>query len=368
MLANPSIKPVRPPEIIADNYDGVIDLYLTRPPALNSLSLNMVRTLYERLNEWRDDPKIKGIIIRGSGDKAFCAGGDLRALYENRNNHEYGVEFDTLGYSIPLLISYLGKPSAPMMDGMVMGGGAGLGIYGTHRIVTSNAVFAMPECAIGLFPDVGASRFFNHMPKGVGLYLALTGERINGADMIEYGLADYYLPRQNFRGVYQWLIASPMMTGDAKTLDKFIREQCEKPPESGLKQQEGIIEQHFGEAETIHDLWKNLDQSEWGRQTKELLKAKSPTSLAITFRAQQLGKTMTLEEVIAMEYRLAQRCYRGHDFYEGIRAAIIDKDRQPKWQPARLEEVDPAVIEEYFAPLGANEMKLPTRPLPSVGK
>ncbi|XP_045875656.1 3-hydroxyisobutyryl-CoA hydrolase, mitochondrial isoform X4 [Meles meles] len=263
---------------------GVITL--NRPKFLNALNLSMIRHIYPQLKNWEQDPETFLIIIKGTGGKAFCAGGDIRVIAEaGKANQKIAQDFFREEYTLNNAIGSCRKPYVALIHGITMGGGVGLSVHGQFRVATEKSLFAMPETAIGLFPDVGGGYFLPRLRGKLGYFLALTGFRLKGRDVYAAGIAT-----------------------------------------------------HFVDSEKI-------------------INKMSPTSLKITLRQLIEGSSKTLQEVFTMEYRLSQACMGGHDFFEGVRAVLIDKDQSPKWKPADLKEVTDEDLNNYFKSLGSNDLK-----------
>lgn len=337
---------------------GVVTL--NRPKALNALNLSMIRKIYPQLKEWDTDPQIKMIIIKGSGDKAFCAGGDVRAIAEAGKKGESPTnDFFREEYLLNNLIGTLQIPYVALIHGITMGGGVGLSVHGAYRVATEKTVFAMPEPAIGFFPDVGGSYFLPRLPGKLGLYLALTGYRLTGRDLTKTGIATHFISSEKLKDLEQALlrIPNPSLQDVDKVLQKFVY-QCENDhiKDLSLKHEKGKINTLFS-AESIEAIIQNLekDGSEWSKKQLDTLRKQSPTSLKVAFRQLNEGSKLTLQEDLKMEYRLSQRFMEKHDFFEGVRAVLIDKDNKPKWQPSTIQEVTNDMVEEYFKPLPSDK-------------
>jgi len=324
---------------------GIITL--NRPQALNALTLDMVRQIDPQLRAWATDDTVKLVIIEGAGEKAFCAGGDIRALHDwGRAGDPRAVAFYREEYRLNRLIKTFPKPYVAMMDGINMGGGVGLSVHGSLRVATERLVFAMPETGIGLFPDVGGSFFLPRCPGEIGLYLALSGERLKAADVLYAGIADIYVPSSLLPELKQKLCAG-----------EDVQSMHQSPGEANLTGLRADIDQHFSK-DSVEDILASLQQdaSDWAEKTASLIKTKSPLSTLIAFRQLREGKHLSFDEAMRMEFRLASRFMRGHDFFEGVRAIVIDKDQKPAWRPAELADVSEAELDGYFTPLGPNEL------------
>jgi enoyl-CoA hydratase len=335
---------------------------LDRPKALNALTLDMVRGLTTALVDWADDPRISVIVLDGAGDRAFCAGGDIRSIFDadRANGNTYARSFWREEYMLNHLISTYRKPIVALMSGIVMGGGAGLSVHARFRMVDETSRFAMPETGIGLFPDVGGSRFLSRMPGETGTYLALTGKIIDATDMLFGGLADVLVLRRDRAQLLDMLDEIDSAGPEAFTrVDTGLRELASPPGPASLSDRATIDRVFTGNE--VEAILARLDAegSEWSSRTAELMRTKSPTSMKITLAALRRGRALPdLKATLAMEYRIACRVAAGRDFYEGVRATLIDKDRNPKWQPARLEDVSDADVAAFFAPLGVDELTL----------
>lgn len=333
--------------------DGALGrITLNRPKALNALTLNMVRLMDARLRAWAREPSVKAILIEGAGERAFCAGGDIRALYDSgKAGESYAIDFYREEYVLNTLIKRYPKPYIALIRGIVMGGGVGVSVHGSHRVAGEGIVFAMPETGIGLFPDVGGTYFLPRCPGKTGMYLALTGARLNAADTIHAGIATAHVP------VTRWpdLIAALRGDGDPRSLSTMTSA-------AGPSQLEGNrahIDAAFS-ADSVESILDRLDAmaSPFGAETAKTLRTKSPTSLKVVFAQIRAGATKSFEDCMRLEFRLTNRFMRGHDFYEGVRAAIIDKDQAPKWSPADLAGVTDAAVAAYSAPLPEGDLSL----------
>lgn len=295
------------------------------------------------------EPRKDLVIIKGAGEKSFCAGGDVRTVVEG--TAAAGKDFFRNEYRNNELIGNYKKPYIAIIDGITMGGGVGLSVHGKYRIATERTLFAMPETAIGLFPDVGGGYFLPRMTGNLGAYLGLTGFRLKGRDVQKAGVATHFVDSSRLPELEIDLTQCKSSTDIDETLYKYSslsKDSTEFVLEPHLKQ----IEKAFS-GETVEDIVQNLhsDGSEWAMSTLKLISKMSPTSLKITLRQLQLGKTMTLRECLQMEFRLAAHCCIDSDFKEGVRALLIDKDQQPKWKPDTIEKVTQAHVNAFFAPL-----------------
>jgi enoyl-CoA hydratase len=343
------------PEVLVERRGRAGVLTLNRPKALNALTLGMVRAIDAALDDWEGDPGVAAIVVRGAGDKAFCAGGDIRQLYEfgKAGDLDPALSFWAEEYRLNVRIKSFPKPYVALIDGIVMGGGVGVSEHGSHRVAGDRFLFAMPEVGIGFFPDVGATYFLPRLPGRVGTWLALTGERVRGADAVSLGLADAHVASERMDDLLAALAA-----GEAP--DAAIGRLASKTTPTIAAADRATIDACFDGA-SVADILLALDRaaadgSAFAAKAAAQMRTKSPTSLAIALRQMQIGAGLDFAEAMRTEYRIVSRLARGVDFYEGVRALIVDKDNAPAWSPADVAAVTAASVEAYFAPLGANEL------------
>ena len=323
---------------------GVIAL--NSPATLNAVSLTMVRAMHPQLVAWAADPAVGHVIIRAVGDRAFSAGGDIRALYQwGRAGDETFCAFFHDEYRLNACIKRFPKPYIAIIDGIVMGGGVGVSIHGSHRVAGDRMSFAMPETGIGLFPDVGGTFFLPRLAGESGLYLGLTGTRIRTGDARALGLATHYVPSARHAELFAALC-------EADDVDDCLGRFAAAAGETALAAQRPAIDRHFAAA-TLDGILASLkgDGGAWAQECLATLATKSPTSLRITFHQLRAGRHLGFEAAMRLEYRIASRIFTGHDFFEGIRAVVIDKDLKPAWKPATLDDLSDADVAVYFAPL-----------------
>jgi enoyl-CoA hydratase len=341
-------------DVIFESRGRIGVVTLNRPQALNALTLAMVIDIDRRLASWVDDPGIAAVVIRSAGGRAFCAGGDIRALYEaGRRGDAYTRDFYREEYRLNHRIKTFPKPYVALIDGIVMGGGVGLSVHGSHRVASERSVFAMPETGIGFFPDVGGTWFLPRCPGQLGTYLGLTGARLGAADMLYCGIATHHCPSDRFESLLEDLGRTSVAT---EVLDRHATDAAPPP----LARHRAVIDRCFA-ADTVEEILDRLDREpgDWAKETAALLRRKSPTSLKIMLRQLRLGaKLPDFAAAMRLEYRLSQRCVRSHDFQEGVRAAVIDKDQAPRWVPATLAEVDDDTVAGYFAPPDGPDLDL----------
>jgi enoyl-CoA hydratase len=342
------------PEILCERRGCAGLITLNRPQALNALTLTMVREMRRALDSWEQDPAVTRVVVTGAGEKAFCAGGDIRRIYElgMAGRQDEALNFWREEYELNIRIKRYGKPYVALIDGIVMGGGVGVSLHGSHRVAGERALFAMPEVGIGFFPDVGATYALPRLPDETGTYLAVTGERIRAADMAALGLATHFVRSQDMGALRDAL------TGD-QPVDAALAVAIDRG-EAPLDAVRPVIARCFS-AESVPAILARLDaeDTDFARKTAAAMRAKSPTSLVLAFEQMRRGATLSFEEALRTEFGIVSRICRGHDFYEGVRAVIIDKDGAPRWQPASLADVTPAAIEAYFADLGPAELQAP---------
>jgi enoyl-CoA hydratase len=321
-------------------------LTLDRPQALNALTHGMIKAIAAQLRAWAGDYAIKAVAIRGEG-RGFCAGGDIRAVQQAAiAGSEAGADLLRDEYHMNALIGAYPKPYIALIHGICMGGGAGLSVHGRYRLADASLDFAMPETAIGFIPDVGASYFLSRLPDEMGMYLGLTGGRIGLGDALAAGLMTHAVNRDTFDEVIARL-------AEGVTPEKAIASFAGKAAPGPLQRRHiaTIFAGHSVEA-----ILERLDRdgSDFARETASVIRTRSPTSLKLVFRQLREARAFDLKQCLAMEFRLAVRVLKAHDFREGVRAALIDKDRSPKWQPASLAAVGD--LDGFFMSMGAQEL------------
>jgi enoyl-CoA hydratase len=323
---------------------------LNRPTVLNVIDMALIKALYARLEMWRADPAIKAVLVRGAGDRAFCAGGDVRAVYEHRGDDAFMHEVYRVEYILDDAIARYPKPYIVLMSGIVMGGGCGISVHGSHRVVTETTQLAMPECRIGLFPDIGASYFLSRCPGKVGLYLGLTGARIGAADAIYLGLADYFIPNSRLSEIIPAF-------ADGETVAAALGALATPSSVAPISMFQEHIDAVFA-LDSVGDIIARLTSlpDAWARQAHSDITAACPLSLELTFRSIREARTKTLRECLVSDFRIAQRLMQRSDYFEGVRARIIDKDNGPRWAHTSVQDVPPEEVDACFAPLGPSEL------------
>jgi enoyl-CoA hydratase len=357
-------------EILLGREGGLATLTLNRPKALNALTLDNYRRIDPALRAWEADPSVHAVVVRGAGDRAFCAGGDVRAVYEagrgSGGDPALTAIFFREEYELIRRIHRFTKPYIAIIDGITMGGGAGISVNGAYRIATERTLFAMPETGIGLFPDVGATCFLNRCPGHVGRYLGLTGARLNAEDALYCGVATHFVEHNRAEKVAATLAGILRDAKAERSLIDATLDRCAvvRGPAPLAALQPAIDRCFAGDSvETILDTLAAEaavgPQAAWAEETRASLLTKSPTSLKITLRQLTIGRDYDLETALALEYRLTQHVMAAHDFYEGVRAMLIDRDQKPRWRPVTLAEVSDSMIDAYFTPIGDRELRFP---------
>ncbi|MGH6855660.1 MAG: enoyl-CoA hydratase/isomerase family protein [Aestuariivirga sp.] len=344
-------------DVIVSKEGACGRITLNRPKALHALTLGMVQAIIHALREWEADPEIAAVIIDHSGGRGFCAGGDIRLLYEALRGGGDVLEFFHTEYRMNHLLFTFSKTTVCFMDGIVMGGGAGLAMPCRYRVATEETKFAMPETGIGLFPDVGGSRFLSHLPGRVGEWLVLTGARLSGADCLVLGLATHYLPREALGDVKAGIAKAP----DA--IETILRDASVAPPPGSIGAHRACVDKLFA-GSSVEDIIAALrnEPGPWAARQLAEITARSPRSCKVTLRELALGRNFKrFSDNMRMEYRIVSRLIGRTDFLEGVRAFIIDKDNRPRWNPSRFEDVTEAEIDTIFAPLPENEEWTPPR-------
>ncbi len=342
-------------ELIVREHRALRRITLNRPKALNALTLDMAVTMTALLRSWAADPAVGAVLLDGAGERGLCAGGDIRALYDAaKSGGTLPEKFWATEYHLNVLIARYPKPFVAVMDGMVMGGGVGLSAHAAHRIVTERSAVALPEVGIGFFPDVGASFLLARTPGYAGTYMALTGDRMGAADAIYCGLADIHIAAGK-------LPELPDALADCRTAADVrarLGVTASAPPAGKMAAAHPWIDECFGanEVETIIDRMTRAN-SDAARTALATMAKMSPTSLKVSLRnVRDAAAFKRVEQSFQQDYRIALACIAGHDFIEGIRAQIVDKDRNPRWRPDKLEDVTPDIVDRHFTSVGDLEL------------
>jgi enoyl-CoA hydratase len=322
--------------ILAEQDGRIGRIRLNRPKALNALNLEMIEGLHTALDAWREAPEVHAVVVEANGGRAFCAGGDIRAIRQHAldGEHEAVARFFSREYALNLAIATYPKPYVALVDGICMGGGIGISVHGTTRVATERAVFAMPETAIGFFPDIGASFFLPRLPGRIGLYLGLTGARMEGPAAIQAGLATHFVAAE----------ALPALSA-ALARDGLAALAGFSAPVVGSLPERAAIDRCFA-ADSVAGIMALLaaEGTEWATQCIATLRGMSPSGLLWTFALIRAGAARTLPQCLAAELALSRHVTAHPDFAEGVRAMVVDKDRSPRWQPPALADVAPGML------------------------
>jgi enoyl-CoA hydratase len=353
---------VAEPDLIVRREGAAGIIRLNRPKAINAVTLEMFRDVDKALDAFEADPDVVVIVLEGAGERGLCAGGDIRALYENSKvKGDLGKILWREEYILNARIAKFPKPYVAFMDGIVMGGGVGLSAHSSHRIVTERTKLAMPEVGLGFFPDVGGTFLLSHAPGEIGTYFGLTGHTMNGPDAIYARFADAVVPSSKLAILREALIeVRPGTTSDQvkALIDGFATGETAGP----VAAMQGKIDAWFAH-DRMQDIVASLqrDGSELAQSTLKTLNEKSPRGMVVALKLLRLARTASsLEQCLVREYRAALEVFKSDDFREGVRAAVIDKDRNPKWSPARIEDVTSEMVAPYFAEIGADELVFDT--------
>jgi enoyl-CoA hydratase len=347
------------PDLIARREGAAGVIRLNRPKAINAVTLEMFRDIDKALDAFEADPAVAVILLEGAGERGLCAGGDIRALYESSQvKGDLGKILWREEYILNARIAQFAKPYVAFMDGIVMGGGVGLSAHSRHRVVTERTKLAMPEVGLGFFPDVGGTWLLSRAPGEIGTYFGLTGQTMNGPDAVYAGFADAVVPSGKLAALREALvrIRAGATSGEVKAvIDGFATGETSGPV-AALRPR---IDVWFA-PDRMEDIVAALsrDGSELAQKTLKTLNEKSPRGMVVTLKLLRLARaSASLEQCLVREYRAALQVFASDDFREGVRAAVIDKDRNPKWSPAGIEDVTPEMVAPYFAEIGVDELK-----------
>ncbi len=334
---------------LSGRYGDIGLMTLNRPSVLNALNHAMFNAMHQQLTKWQTQSSIKAVIVLATKGRAFSAGGDIRYAYEKKMANAADLpQFFLDEYQVNRQIFHYPKPYIALLNGLTMGGGAGISINGSHRVATENFQFAMPETGIGFFPDVGATYFLSHVPYYFGFYLGLSGEKISSEDCLKLGLIDYIIPVEAQTDLIQTLVNTPLP--DKKNVTDIIQKFSTKNISSSpLFLQKDLIKSIFSK-NTIEEIIKALTTSEniFAQKIGQVIQTKSPMSLKVTLKALQQGQLLNFDDCMQMESSMMMHFLQSHDFFEGIRAVVIDKDKNPNWQPNDLENISVAEVSRYF--------------------
>lgn len=348
-------------DILFEHRDTAGVVTLNRPQALNAVTHFMIDALAGKLAAWAHDGSVSRVIVKANGGRAFSAGGDIRALYEqgSAGRQADALQFFRAEYTLNAAIKRFPKPYVSLIDGIVMGGGVGISVHGSHRIAGDGYQFAMPEVGIGFFPDVGATWALPRLPGEIGLYLALTGHRLKTSDGVVTGAATHRVHSARFAELFDALCG-------AQPVNAVLADFSIAPGAGETMPRRRTIDRIFS-GPSVEAVLAALEteaksgsgDAQWAAETAATIASKSPTSLKIAYEQMRRGAVLSFAGCMALEFRIVSRVLYGHDLYEGIRAVIIDKDNTPKWRPARLGDVSKGEVMRHFEPLGADELILP---------
>lgn len=353
-----TVAAVAEPDLIVRREGSAGIIRLNRPKAINAMTLEMSIGIDKALDQFEVDPAVALVLLEGAGERGLCAGGDIRGLYESsRAGGDLGKRFWRQEYIMNARIARFPKPYVAFMDGLVMGGGVGLSAHGSHRVVTERTKVAMPEVGLGFFPDVGGTWLLSRSPGEVGTYFGLTGQTMNGPDAIYARFADAVVPSRKLAALRETLVklrAGVTSVEVKAAIDGFATGETAGPVAATQSQ----IDRWFA-----HDRMEDIvtvlqrDGSELAQSTLKALNEKSPRGMVVALKLLRLARaSSSLEECLVREYRAALEVFASDDFREGVRAAVIDKDRNPRWSPSRIEDVTPDIVAPYLAEIGADEL------------
>ncbi|MFL1493585.1 enoyl-CoA hydratase/isomerase family protein [Pseudomonas antarctica] len=342
-------------EVLAEVRNHIGHLTLNRPAGLNAITLDMVRSLTAHLQAWAHDPQVYAVVLRGTGEKAFCAGGDIRSLYDSfKNGDTLHEDFFVEEYALDLVIHHYRKPVVALMDGFVLGGGMGLVQGADLRVVTERSRLAMPEVAIGYFPDVGGSYFLPRIPGELGIYLGVTGVQIRAADALYCGLADWYIGSAKLAELDHKFDRLQWQDSPLKDLQGLLAKLAvQQLPDAPLAALRPAID-HFFALPDVPSIVEQLqqvtvaDSHEWALNTANLMQTRSPLAMAVSLEMLRRGRRLPLEQCFALELHLDRQWFERGDLIEGVRALIIDKDKSPRWNPPSIHRLDATHVESFF--------------------
>jgi enoyl-CoA hydratase len=341
-------------DVIFDVRGHIAIITLNRPQALNALTHAMCNAIRPQLARWASDDMIAAVVIKASGEKAFCAGGDVVSLSNaGKARSQDWEDFFFDEYRLNYAIATYRKPYIALINGIVMGGGVGLSVHGRYCVASENYIFAMPETGIGLIPDVGSTYALAQLPGNIGLYLGMTGARLKAADAIAVGLCTHYVPSDEHNALLDALVAAP----DA--IETTLAHFNQNSGDDSITLKQPLIEKYFAE-DSVESIMNSLSiGDDWAVGVRDILLKMSPTSLKLTHLAIRAAAGDSIESCLRREYRIVYQIKAGHDFYEGVRAQLIDKDRKPIWKPAALGDVTDEIIFDYIRKPARGDVQLP---------
>ncbi|PBJ03599.1 MULTISPECIES: enoyl-CoA hydratase/isomerase family protein [unclassified Pseudomonas] len=349
-------------EVLAEVRNHIGHLTLNRPAGLNALTLDMVRNLHRQLDAWAHDPQVYAVVLRGAGEKAFCAGGDIRSLHDSfKSGDTLHEDFFVEEYALDLAIHHYRKPVLALMDGFVLGGGMGLVQGADLRVVTEKSRLAMPEVGIGYFPDVGGSYFLPRIPGELGIYLGVSGVQIRAADALYCGLADWYLESDKLGTLDEKLDQLEWHDTPLKDLQSLLAKLgVQQLPDAPLATLRPAIDHFFAQPDvpSIVEQLRQVsvaDSHAWAVTTADLLETRSPLAMGVTLEMLRRGRELPLEQCFALELHLDRQWFERGDLIEGVRALLIDKDKTPRWNPPTLQALDAEHVASFFSGFDRNE-------------
>ncbi|HEY9357016.1 MAG TPA: enoyl-CoA hydratase/isomerase family protein [Arthrobacter sp.] len=339
------------PEVLFERRGQLSLITLNRPKAVNALTLGMVSAMLQQLAAWASDDAVATVLVCGAGDRGLCAGGDIVAIYQDMIQEEgRAPDFWSAEYRLNSLIAGYPKPYVAFMDGLVLGGGVGISAHGSVRVVTERTRMGMPETTIGFVPDVGGTLLLSRSPGEAGTHAALTGAHLTGADALFLGLADHFVPSGSLPALAEAL--------ESSTADAAVGRFAQQPPASALEGQRDWIDAAYASDDAEEIVSRLRAAGGDAGAAADTIESKSPTAVKVALASLRRVRGLSLEDALDQEYRVGLRFLAGHDFREGIRAQVVEKDRNPRWQPATLEEVGEADVAAYFESLGERELGL----------
>lgn len=351
------------PSVIATSHNHVTEILLSRPKALNSLDIPMVHLLQKTVDELNHSEKTRVAVFSGAGPRAFCAGGDVRALYTAKKNNQAAPLRDFFWYEYILdhALAVMKPVQVAIYNGIVMGGGVGISIHAPIRIATESSVFAMPETAIGFFPDVGGSFFLPRLPEGLGLYLGLTGAKLTGKMLVSAGIATHFVESgkvEQLKGKLREKTTNATTLEDVKRIVALFAEPVREPLDHI-----DHIQRTFGSVGSVEEVVANLEKDfgDWAQKQHKILNSVSQLSLKVVYEQLKRGKTLSLPECFAQEFRLSQQFMNGTDFFEGVRASLVEKNTKPKWQYSSLSDIPSSVVQRHFEKVTPDQQDLDVR-------
>lgn len=362
MTAPDSPSPNRPSDdpILFDRQGPLGLVLLNRPKALNSLNREMCLAMKRQLDAWAEDDSVCCVVIEGAGEKAFCAGGDIRTLYEaGPDAADEALKFFEDEYKANAAIHHFPKPYIALLDGVTMGGGVGFSVHGSHRVLTEKTLFAMPETGIGMIPDVGSTWFLPRFPGQMGMYLALTGARLKAADCLFVDYGTHFVPGEKTAELKTALAEADYGDGLKSTVNRVLKTFSGDPGRAPLYEHRAEIDRCFA-ADSVEGILAELENygSSWAGQTARTIRTMSPIMTKVTFRQLRMGRDISYEDAARLEYLIVQTVLTQPEFYEGVRSVLVERDGTPNWQPASLDAVQDTGVDLYFSAAGKKELVL----------